>query len=233
MALKRLLVLLVVVSAVEHELPRPSTILSDSAVKAYLDVGEAAVRRLHIAVSKAAEHKNGSHSIWETPRSNVLPPRVVVLTFPNTGTHLTQWVGECLTPGSWCTVYPREMLDPRLKWVAGYRDSTGRLLPPHPCGKWCACGNVASPDPPTAALIKFHGVDGTYSLGAPFRDGVDGNDLSRHVRDQWGIALGNSKDISAVLRVWRNPFDTLVSPFCPSPPLRRVTLALRCYLTHI
>jgi hypothetical protein len=140
---------------------------------------------------------------------------VMLLTFPNTGTTMTLWMGQCLAPGSGCTAYEKELMTPTIVTKGPrassmynlYRDADGHLLPQHSCRDWCYCGNVATVEPPGAAIVKCHGAPRTYGDNPRREHPV--SHLVGFIQNTSGPLGGGG--INAFLRVWRNPYDILVS----------------------
>jgi hypothetical protein len=101
----------------------------DAALQTYLDVGRDASDRLLRAVQAAASVSPDLFARGKAPSGS----QVLLLTFPNTGTTMTQMLGHCIVPGSFCTSYEAEAVpdsheSEHSTWLFHQRDVRGSVL---------------------------------------------------------------------------------------------------------
>ena len=98
----------------------------DAAVQAYIDVGREAADRLLHAVKSAARVGGAAPDLFDRGKASS-GSQLLLLTFPNTGTTMTQVLGHCIAPGSFCTAYRDEAVfdtgeNDYARWMFHQRD---------------------------------------------------------------------------------------------------------------
>lgn len=140
--------------------------------------------------------------------------RVLLLTFPNTGTSITLALGACFVERPMCTEYCET--EPRM----GPQSTSPRVpcttAPNVPCGVGAGLLRHWTPreargwnqSRSVGALIKSHGVD--YGNWPAYALGVSSHKITEHVGRTFG-GCGKAGGLDAVLQLRRNPFDALVA----------------------
>jgi hypothetical protein len=121
----------------------------DAALQAYLAVGRDASDRLLRAVQAVASVSPGLFARGKAPSGS----QVLLLTFPNTGTTMTQMLGHCIAPGSFCTSYEAEAVpdsheSEHATWLFYQRDVRGSVLSFGHLLCSCACSCALNCVPP-------------------------------------------------------------------------------------
>jgi hypothetical protein len=176
-------------------------------IRAY-ESGVPVIERLYGAIESSIPRRRYARS---SPS-----PRVLLLSFPNSGTTVTTKLGECLARRPMCTSYCRQEL-----WHRRTNGFECDAIPSIACGpgaamyrSWRESDQRTSP---AGTLIKSHGI-GYAAFPTPYGffaygEGTTARGLSEYVNRTFGGCSGKGGGLDSILQLQRNPFDNLVARY--------------------